>query len=284
MNHNVDMFIPILIFLLIALLLTIIVVRFNKYTCPGNVSEAFQDGANALADVKTCPYGSVQYIDEKDNVLCCDGKVEGRSCLGADLCRFSPGVVGGKSVPHCTDYVASQSFKPSSSMIQNPATDTCLTPGSIVSMSKCDSGSNVQLWTYNSLGQVVNDATGKCLTLDISQPGIKLYTMKDCQLSDAQLFKYDYKKNQLFNGTRPLYVQDFSMGKDEKFIIGSMSDDEIKAEYKKRTGRSMSPGEFTQIKAMLYSDSDKPDRGTLISIKPTFQETLKNITSMFKQT
>lgn len=279
MSHIVDMFIPILIFLLIALLLSIIVVRFNKYTCPANVSEAFQD----VSIVKTCPYGSAQYIDEKDNVLCCDGKVEGRSCLGTDICRFSPGVVGGKTVPHCADYVASQLFKPSSSMIQNPATDTCLTPGSIVSMSKCDSGSNSQLWTYNSLGQLVNDATGKCVALDTSQPGIKLYTMKDCQLSDTQLFKYDYKNNQLFNGTRPLYIQDFPMDNDKKIIIGSMKDDEIKAEYKKSSGRAMSPGEFTQIKAMIYSDRDKSDRGTLISIKPTFQETLKNITSMFKQ-
>ncbi len=279
MSHIVDMFIPILIFLLIALLLTIIVVRFNKYTCPGNVSEAFQD----VADVKTCPYGSVQYIDEKDNVLCCDGKVEGRSCLGADLCRFSPNVVGGKTVPHCADYVASQLFKPSSSMIQNPATDTCLTPGNFVIMSKCDGGNNSQLWTYNNLGQLVNDATGKCLTAD-PQPGIQSYTMKDCQLSDTQIFKYDYKNNQLINNNKHLYVQQNPFEKEMGILFVSMTDDEIKADYKKRKGQEMSKMDFEFLKGFLYFDRDKTEKKSFISIKPTFQETLKNITSMFKQT
>lgn len=277
------MFNPILLFLLIALFLTIIIVRFNKYMCPGpsNTVEPFQ---NTFADVKTCPYGSAQYIDEHDNILCCDGKVEGRSCLGADLCRFSPATDGSAALPHCADYVASQLFKPSSSMIQNPATDTCMMPDPTnkIIMSPCDTSNRTQLWTYNTLGQFVNDTTGKCATLDSTVPGIKSYVLKDCQLADSQIFKYDYKTNQLYNATTPLYVQDSPFEKSKKVIIGSLTDDAIRADYKKGSGRDMSPAEFNQFKGLVYSDRDKAQRATLLAVKPTFQDTLKNITSIFK--
>ena len=275
------MFNPILIFLLIALFLTIIIVRFNKYMCPGpSPVEPFK---NVPADVKTCPYGSTQYIDEHDNILCCDGKVEGRSCMGTDMCRFSP-ETNTATVPHCADYVASQSFKPSSSMIQNPATDTCMTPDPTnkIIMSPCDASNRTQLWTYNTLGQFVNDSTGKCATLDSTVPGIKSYVLKECQLADAQIFKYDYKTNQLYNVSLPLYVQDSPFEKSKKFIIGSLKDDVIRGEYKAASGRDMSPAEFNQFKTLVYSNRDRVDRGTLLAVKPSFQDTLKNITSIFK--
>jgi len=273
------MFNPILIFLLIALFLTIIIVRFNKYMCPSpSQVEAFK---NVPADVKTCPYGSTQYIDEHDNILCCDGKVEGRSCMGTDMCRFSP-ATNTATVPHCADYVASQSFKPSSSMIQNPATDTCMTPeNGLLVMKPCDTSNKSQLWTYNKLGQLVNDTTGKCATL-AEEPGLNYYTLAECQLSDEQMFKYDYKKNVLINNNHHLYSQRHPFDEKLNIVLSSLKDDEIKANYKKKTGKEMSQQDFSILKAWLYSDRDKADRATVLAIKPSFQDTLKNITSIFK--
>lgn len=278
---------PLLILLAVAAVITILLIRMVPWTCFN--SSASQTEGFTLPDVKNCPYGSVEYIDTHDVILCCDGKVEGKECLGKDICRFSPSA-DPVAPPHCTDYVASQAFVVDGSMIQNPDTNTCLSSlganGLIVS-EPCSSTDKTQQWTYNKLGQIVQTISGKCVEQKTDYPAAKYYGLANCQLKDAQLFKYDYKKNTLYNASSPdsaLYAQDNMFNKEEKFkfILTSQTDKELKDSLKKSTGAEPSQKDIDNIKGLFYTDVAKPQRATFISVKPTIQEAVSGLTSMLK--
>jgi hypothetical protein len=278
---------PLLILLAVAAVITILLIRMVPWTC-FNSSASLTEGFT-LPDVKNCPYGSVEYIDAHDVILCCDGKVEGKECLGKNICRFSPSA-DPAAPPHCTDYVASQAFVVDGSMIQNPDTNTCLSVtqnNNLIVMDPCSSTDKTQQWTYNKLGQIVQTISGKCVEQRTDYPAVKYYALAPCQLKDAQLFKYDYKTNTLYNASSPesaLYAQDNMLNKEEKFkyIFTSQTDQELKAILKKSTGTEASQKDLDNIKGIYYTDVGKPQRSTFISVKPTIQEAISGFASMLK--
>ena len=273
--------IALLLLMAIALVFTILLVRLVPFTCFSK--EGF---ANAtLPEVKSCPFGSVEYINQKDIITCCDGKVEGRECLGQNICRFSPST-SADALPHCVDYVSSQAFKVDGSMIQNPDTNMCMSASpkfSILVMDKCDSTDKTQQWTYNKLGQLVNYSVGKCVEEVYDNP-LQHYKMKECQLKDAQIFKYDYKNNTLYSASSPnspLFIQDSEGNRPEKMVLTTRTDDEIKAALKKQSGTEIAERDLQTTKRRFYSDSNKPQRTTFIAVKPTFQELMSSMKNLF---
>jgi hypothetical protein len=275
---------PLLILLAVAAVITILLIRMVPWTC-FNSSPQTTEGFT-LPDVKNCPYGSVEYIDAHDVILCCDGKVEGKECLGKDICRFSP-TSSSNAPPHCVDYVSSQAFDVDGSMIQNPDTNMCMSSSpkySIVVMADCDSTDKTQQWTYNKLGQLVNYSVGKCMEEVYDHP-VQHYKMKECQLKDSQIFKYDYKKNTLYSAASPnspLFSQDSSSSsRQEKLVLATRTDDEIKAAVKKLSGREMSEIDLQNTKKDFYTDRNKPQRTTFIAVKPTFQELMSSMKNIF---
>ena len=278
---------PLLILLAVAAVITILLIRMVPWTC-FNSSPSQIEGFT-LPDVKTCPYGSIEYINARDIILCCDGKVEGKECLGKDICRFSP-VTDPAAPPHCADYVASQAFVVDGSMIQNPDTNTCLSSigsNGLIVAEPCSSTDKTQQWTYNKLGQLVQTVSGKCVEQSTDFPLLKYYQLAPCQLKDTQLFKYDYKKNTLYNASSPesaLYAQDNLLNKEAKFkfLFTSQTDNELKATLKKSTGVDPSDKDLQNIKGVYYTDVAKPQRTTFVSVKPTIQEAVSGLTAVFK--
>lgn len=278
---------PLLILLAIAAVITIMLIRFIPWICFQNqpVKEGF-----TMPDVKTCPHGSIEYINHNDDIVCCDGKVEGKECLGQDICRFSP-TAKSDALPHCVNYVANQAFVADRSMIQNPDTNTCLSVtevNNLIVMDPCSSTDKNQLWTYNKLGQIVQTNSGKCIEQKTDYPAAKYYELANCQLKDSQLFKYDYKKNTLYNANSPesaLYTQDNMFNNQEKFkfLFTTQTDQELKAILKKSTGVEPTQQDLDNIKGIYHTDVGKPQRTTFISVKPTIQEAVSGLASILKK-
>lgn len=278
----------ILFFLVLAIIFTILLVHsVPAWTCAASLAPKKEGFTGNLPEVKSCPYSSSEFIDRHDNILCCDGKVEGRECMGEVLCRFSP-ASGPDSPAFCADYVANQSFKASSSLIQNPDTDMCLSPKKIrnidfVLASKCNGSDVEQHWTYNKLGQIVHDKSGKCITQ--GNEFIYNYKLEVCQLKDTQIFKYDYKTNQIFAKSTPespIFLQNSQgiLPKDsqDKYIPYTVKAD---AEMRAFFNNKMGDDELKNIKDKFLSDSGKSERTTFFSVKPTMQDVMKNINSMY---
>ncbi len=296
---------PLIIILIITLVATYLIVRLtgpskcaaasasegfgslsDSYLSLSKISEGF-----AVPSLKSCPYGTTEYINKKSETLCCDGKVEGKKCLGKNMCRFS-NAKDGTSVPHCADYLKSQMFNVKGSLIQNPDTNMCLVPIANKERSvmgqKCSATDKNQLWTYNNLGQLQHDSTKLCLTqtVDPRAPFIKYHVLAKCGLNNSQKYTYNFNTNTIESKSspgKPLFLQDNFFDNKSKYLLTHMTDDEIKSAVKKQTGKEIRKDEMINLKKLYYSDSAKKQRRTFLSIKPTIKQSITIVQNKFKK-
>ena len=276
---------PLIIFMIIAVVLTYVLVRFSR---PARCR--LQEAGEGFADVKdvdlqSCPAGSNQYYDKNDDSKCCDGQVVGRECRGETLCRLSP-TADPDAPPYCADYMAAASFNLKGSQIQNPDTGLCLakdtsrkTIGNLVVGVKCD-GSH--LWTKNALGQIIEESSGLCLTRMDQGIGY-VYNLQKCSPIPEQTFTYDAKKNILQSsakGSTPMYLQDFSTNPRVNLLLEKMSYDEYKKFLEKKNYK-ISENTMEQYYKVYHSDENKPARMTFLSLQPGDNEFVSNIHAMF---
>ncbi len=273
---------PLIIFMIIAVVLTYVLVRFSAPArCRLAAAEAFADVKDL--DLQSCPAGTTQYHDKNDDSKCCDGQVVGRECRGATVCRLSP-TADPDAPPYCSDYVASMSFNLKGSQIQNPDTGLCL--GTIgennagVGGKKCD---GTQLWTKNALGQIVHKETGKCLARKVVKGIFYFYGLDTCSPIPEQRFNYDYKTNKLkcsVNGANEIYLQLEQWKKKEHILMEKMTKQEL-LESAKKNNIVLSKMDEELIYPLFYSDAEKPARSTFLSVQPSTVDLINSVKNIF---
>jgi hypothetical protein len=287
---------PFILILIVTLFITYIIVKFAVPKKCGADSDAYPRYSQsiegfAVPDLKSCPYGTTKYVSHESQILCCDGKVDGKTCLGKDICRFTNSD-DPVSPPLCADYVKSQMFNVKGSLIQNPDTDMCLVPmminkENIVFGQKCSATDKNQLWTYNELGQLQHDSTGFCLTetVDPRTPFIKYHALGKCGLNDSQKYTYNFKANTIESKSSPgksLFLQNL-LGDDKRpVLLTPTSDDEIKSAFKRRDGKEIDKKSLDDLKKYFFSNSNNKNRHKFIGVKPTIAQSISIVQNKFK--
>jgi hypothetical protein len=269
---------PLIIIMVISLVLTYVLIRYNSM-CGKTKKESFVGSIDAP---NTCPAGTTQYYNAKDDILCCDGQVVGNECMATSVCRISP-MTDPNAPPYCSDYIASKSFDLNNSQIQNPDTGLCLgrdkNGWGVVVGEKCDGS---QVWKKNELGQIVHGPTGQCLTRkeDVIGP---IYLFTACSPVPEQTFTYDYKKNTLKSNVKDakeIYLQDLYFNKKTKVLLEKMT----KEEYKKLLegkNYNLDDENMNKLYELFYSDVQKPGRDTLLSLQPNVAEFVAKVGELF---
>ncbi len=268
---------PLIIIMVISLVLTYVLIRINSM-CGKTKTESFVGSIDAP---NTCPAGTTQYYDVKDNILCCDGQVVGNECMATSVCRISP-MTDPNAPPYCSDYIASKSFDLNNSQIQNPDTGLCLAKHKVWGVAvgeKCD-GSKV--WKKNALGQIVYGPTGECLARKEEIIG-PVYALGTCSPVPEQTFTYDYKKNTLksnVKGAKDVYIQELYFDNKTKILLEKMTKEEYK-KFLEGKNYKVKETEIDYIYKEFYSDVQKPGRDTLLSLQPNVTELVAKVGELF---
>lgn len=88
----------IIVYALLAILLTVMIVQAFPVDCSVAKKEGFEDAMDATKF--SCPQGSRSFITENGDLQCCSGIVNGRKCEGSVVCTFSSNATS-TSIPFC---------------------------------------------------------------------------------------------------------------------------------------------------------------------------------------
>ena len=103
----------VIVYALLALLLTVMIVQAFPVECAVSKPEGFQD---VKKENLSCPNGTRAFINANGDLQCCSGTVNGRKCEGSIACTFS--YSGGSiQIPFCGDIPR---FKPAIEQILAP--------------------------------------------------------------------------------------------------------------------------------------------------------------------
>ena len=75
----------IIVFALAGVLIAVSIVLALKQCCVTEINEGFESPSAPTS----CPVGTTSFYDERTNLMCCDGLVNGKKCEGNIVCTFS---------------------------------------------------------------------------------------------------------------------------------------------------------------------------------------------------
>jgi len=70
---------------IITIIITVLIIVFFPLHCAKKCTEGFESPSLQLS----CPSGSISFIDQSGELLCCSGEVVGSKCEGKVVCSFS---------------------------------------------------------------------------------------------------------------------------------------------------------------------------------------------------
>lgn len=91
-----------------AILFTIAFVVFYPKNCSVREGFSAQGEEQINSEILTCPKNTTTFVDNKDNINCCEGSVTGITCNGKVVCSLSTNKSG---IPLCNEYMKAVNTK-----------------------------------------------------------------------------------------------------------------------------------------------------------------------------